>query len=158
VVRAIRPALDRRSTPRLARLFQGADLAPGRRTVTSWIHAANLSDQFRPCYAAVAAARKRADRIARCVLTVGIEPLVAGTRRSVLAVDDAPTRSYGPHMRGPGVHHNPTPGQAGSPCVYGNVFVVLCLLVTHPAQVVITLPLLARLYIRRSFLTVAPGT
>ncbi len=43
-------ALDRRSAPRLALLFLGAVLARGRRTVTSWIRAAGLSDQFRPCY------------------------------------------------------------------------------------------------------------
>jgi hypothetical protein len=42
-------ALDRRSAPRLALLFLGAVLALGRRTVTSWIRAAGLSDQFRPC-------------------------------------------------------------------------------------------------------------
>ena len=41
--------LDRRSVPRLACLFLGAVLARGRRTVTSWIRAAGLSTQFRPC-------------------------------------------------------------------------------------------------------------
>ena len=57
-------ALDRRSAPRLALLFLGAVLARGRRTVTSWIRAAGLSGQFQPCYTAVAAAGKQADRIA----------------------------------------------------------------------------------------------
>jgi hypothetical protein len=61
-------ALDHRSAPRLALLFLGAVLARGWRTVTTWIRAAKLSDQFRPCYTAVAAAGKRADRIARRVL------------------------------------------------------------------------------------------
>jgi hypothetical protein len=56
-------ALDRRSAPRLALLFLGAVLARGRRTVTSWIRAAGLSDQFRLCYTAVAAAGKKAERI-----------------------------------------------------------------------------------------------
>ena len=51
-------ALDRRSAPRLAVLFLGAVLARGRRTVTSWIRAAGLSDQFQNCYTAVAAAGK----------------------------------------------------------------------------------------------------
>src|SRR5918993_4284373 len=69
-------ALDRRSAPRLAFLFFGAVLARGRRTVTTWIRAAKLSDQFRPCYTAVAAAGKRADRIARRVLTEVVGPLV----------------------------------------------------------------------------------
>src|SRR5581483_10918709 len=142
-------ALDRRSAPRLALLFLGAVLARGRRTVTTWIRAAKLSDQFRPCYTAVAAAGTRADRIARRLLTEVVEPLVAGAGRLVLALGDTPTERYGPHVQGAGVHHNPTPGPAGSPYVYGHVFVVLGLLVTHPARGVIALPLLARLYVRK---------
>jgi hypothetical protein len=142
-------ALDPRSAPRLALLFLGAVLARGRRTVTTWIRAAKLSDQFRPCYTAVAAAGKRADRIARRLLTEVVEPLVKGAGRLVLAVDDTPTERYGPHVQGAGVHHNPTPGPAGSPYVYGHVFVVLGLLVAHPAWGVIALPLLARLYVRK---------
>jgi hypothetical protein len=143
-------AIDRRSAPRLALLFLGAVLARGRRTVTSWIRAAGLSDQFRPCYTAVAAAGNRADRIARRLLTEVIEPLAAGAGRLVLAVDDTPTERYGPHVQGAGVHHNPTPGPAGSPYVYGHVFVVLGLLAAHPAWGVIALPLLARLYVRKN--------
>ena len=57
-------ALDRRSAPRVALLLLGAVLARGRRAVTTWIRAASLSDQFRPCYTTVASAGKRADRIA----------------------------------------------------------------------------------------------
>jgi hypothetical protein len=142
-------ALDPRSAPRLALLLLGAVLARGRRTVTTWIRAAKLSDQFRPCYTAVAAAGKRADRIARRLLTEVVEPLVAGAGRLVLAVDDTPTERYGPHVQGAGVHHDPTPGPAGSPYVYGHVFVVLGLLVAHKAWGVIALPLLARLYVRK---------
>jgi DDE superfamily endonuclease len=142
-------ALDPRSAPRLALLFLGAILARGRRTVTSWIRAAKLSDQFRPCYTAVAAAGKRADRIARRLLTEAVRPLVAEAGRLTLALDDTPTPRYGPHVEGAGVHHNPTPGPAGSPYVYGHVFVVLGLLAAHPAWGVIALPLLARLYVRQ---------
>lgn len=49
-------ALDPRSAPRLAWLFVGAVLARGWRTVTSWVRAAGLSDEYRPCYTTVAAA------------------------------------------------------------------------------------------------------
>jgi hypothetical protein len=128
----------------------GAVLARGRRTVTSWIRAAKLSDQFRPCYTAVAAAGKRADRIARRLLTEVVEPLVAKAGRITLALDDTPTERYGPHVQGAGVHHNPAPGPAGSPYVYGHVFVVLGLLVAHRAWGTIALPLLARLYVRKA--------
>jgi DDE superfamily endonuclease len=142
-------ALDRRSAPRLALLLLGAVLARGRRTVTTWIRAAQLGDQFRPCYTAVAAAGKRADRIARRLLTEVVRPLLKGATRLTLALDDTPTKRYGPHVQGAGVHHNPAPGPAGSPYVYGHVFVVLALLVTHRARGTIALPLLSRLYVRK---------
>jgi hypothetical protein len=108
-------SLDRRSAPRLALLFLGAVLARGRRTVTTWIRAARLSDQYQPCYVAVAAAGKRADRIARRLLTEVVRPLPNGAERLTLALDDTPTKRYGPHVQGAGVHHNPAPGPAGSP-------------------------------------------
>jgi hypothetical protein len=142
-------ALDCRSAPRLARLFLGAVLARGRRTVTTWIRAGKLSDRFQSCYVAVAAAGKRADRIARRLLTEVVRPLLNGATRLTLALDDTPTKRYGPHVQGAGIHHNPTPGPAGSPYVYGHVFVVLAILATHPAWGVVALPLLARLYVRK---------
>src|SRR5215469_12549449 len=143
-------ALDRRSALRLTLLFLGAVLARGRRTVTSWIRAARLSDQFRPCYTAVAAAGKKADSIAARLVIEAIKPLVDGAERLTLALDDTPTQRYGPHVQGAGVHHNPTPGPAGSPYLYGHIFVVLGLLLPHPAWGVIALPLLARLYVRKT--------
>ena len=142
-------ALDPRSAPRLALLFLGAVLARGRRTVTSWVRAAGLSDQFRPCYTTVAAAGQRADRLAAFLGLAAIKPLVAGTGRLTPGLDDTPTPRYGPHVQGAGVHHNPAPGPAGAPFVYGHVFVVLGLLAEHPAWGVVALPLLARLYVRK---------
>ena len=142
-------ALDRRSAPRLALLLLGAVLARGRRTVTSWIRAAGLSDEFRPCYTAVAAAGKKAESIAARLVLAVVKPLVSGAARLTLAIDDTPTRRYGPHVQGAGVHHNPTPGPAGSPFVYGHVFVVLGLLAAHPTWGTIALPLLARMYVRK---------
>jgi hypothetical protein len=142
-------ALDRRSAPRLALLFLGAVLARGRRTVTTWIRAAGLSAQFRPCYTAVAAAGKKAESIAARLVAAVIGPLVSGAGRLTLAIDDTPTRRYGPHVQGAGIHHNPAPGPAGAPYVYGHVFVVLGLLAIHPAWGVVALPLLARLYVRK---------
>jgi hypothetical protein len=141
--------LDRRSAPRLALLLLGAVLARGRRTVTSWIRAAGLSDQFRSCYTAVAAAGKKAETVAAYLVLWVVKPLVSGAGRLTLAIDETPTPRYGPQVEGAGVHHNPTPGPAGSPYVYGHVFVVLGLLAAHPAWGVIALPLLSRLYVRK---------
>jgi hypothetical protein len=140
-------ALDRRSAPRLALLFLGAVLARGRRTVTSWIRAAGLSDRFCSCYLAVAAAGKKAETIAAFLVLTVVKPLLSGVERLTLALDDTPTERYGPHVQGAGVHHNPTTGQAGSAYVYGHV--VLGLLAAHKAWGVIALPLLARMYVRK---------
>jgi hypothetical protein len=150
-------ALDPRSAPRLAWLFVGAILARGRRTVTSWIRAAGLSGEYRPCYVTVSAAAKRADSIAAHLAHEVVKPLVACAGRLTFAVDDTPTERYGRHVQGAGVHHDPSPGPAGSPFVYGHVWVVLGLLAAHPAWGVIALPLLARLYVREKNLAgIAP--
>src|SRR5262249_15080846 len=137
-------ALDPRSATRFARLLLGVLLARGRRTVTSWIRAAGLSELFRPCYTAVAAAGRRADLIAARLATRGVGPRPPGAGRLMLAIDDPPTQRSGPLVQGAGVHHNPAPGPAGAPFVYGHVWVVLGLLAAHPLWGVIALPLLAR--------------
>ena len=142
-------ALDPRSAPRLAWLLVGAVLARGRRTVTSWVRAAGLSDEYRPCYTTVAAAGKRTDLMAAHLTHEVVKPLVAGTDRLTFALDDTPTERYGRKVQGAGVHHNPTPGPAGGPFVYGHVWVVLGRLARHTAWGVIALPLLARLYVRQ---------
>src|SRR5262245_12506848 len=142
-------ALDPRSAPRLVLLLLGAVLARGRRTVTSWIRAAGLSREFRRCYTTVSAAGKRTDLIAAHLAHEVVKPLVADAGRLRLALDDTPTERYGRYVQGAGVHHNPTPGPAGTPFVYGHVWVVLGLLACHPAWGVVALPLLARLYVRR---------
>jgi hypothetical protein len=138
-------ALDHRSAARLVRLFLGAVLARGRRTVTSWIRAAGLSADFRPCYTPVAAAGRRADRIAGRLACAAVAP----ANRLPFALDDTPTPRYGPPVPGAGTHHNPAPGPAGSPSVDGHVWVVLGLLARHPAWGVVARPLLARLYVRQ---------
>ena len=154
---ALAAALDPRSAPRLAWLLVGAVLARGRRTVTSWVRAAGLSNEYRPCYTTVAAAGQRADSIAARLLSGVVKPLVADATRLTLALDDTPTERYGPKVQGAGVHHNPAPGPAGGPFVYGHVWVVLGLLARHPAWGVVALPLLARLYVRQKDLpNIAP--
>jgi len=150
-------ALDRRSAPKLALLLLGAVLACGRRTVTRWIRAAGLSDQFRSGYTAVAAAGKKTDPVAAALARTVVKPLVADVARLTFGLDDTPTGRYGPHVQGAGLHHNPSPGPSGASFVYGHVWVTLALLATHPAWGVRALPLLARLYVRKTDLAdIAP--
>jgi hypothetical protein len=108
-----------------------------------------LGPEFRPCYTTVSAAGKRADGVAVRLVHEVLKPLLVGMNRLVFALDDTPTPRYGRLVQGAGVHHNPTPGPAGGPFVYGHVWVVLGLLVAHPLWGMIALPLLARLYVRK---------
>lgn len=149
-------ALDPRSAPRLALLLLGAVLARGRRTVTSWVRAAGLSAEYRPCYTAVAAAGARADRAAARLAVGAALPLAGDAGRVVLAIDDTPTARRGRRVQGAGVHHNPCAGPADGPYVYGHVWVVLALLVKHARWGVVALPLLARLYVRKKDLSAVP--
>ena len=148
--------LDPRSAPRFARLLLGALLATGRRTVTAWLRAAGLAAQFRPAYATVAAAGRRADRLATRLARRLLAPLLGGTGRVLLALDDTPTERHGRKVQGAGVHHNPTPGPAGARFVYGHSWVVLAWVARHPLWGALALPLLARLYVRRKDLPRLP--
>jgi hypothetical protein len=99
--------LDARSAPRLARLFAGALVARGRRTVTRWIRAAGLSGEYRPCYTTLSAAGDRAEPIAARLARVALSPLLAGLGRIVCALDDTPTKRYGSHVEGAGIPPHP---------------------------------------------------
>ena len=116
-----------------------------------------MSDEYRPCYTTVTAVGKRTDLMAAHLLREVVKPLVAGADRLTFAPDGTPTERYGRKVQGAGVHHNPTPGPAGGPFVYGHVWVVLGLLARHPVWGVVALPLLARLYVRQKTLAgIAP--
>lgn len=49
-----------------------------------------------------------------------------------MAIDDPPTRRFGRCLEAANVHHNPTPGPAVSPWLYGHNWVCLPMLVGHP--------------------------
>ena len=59
-----------------------------------------------------------------------------------------PPSGTGRTSRASGKHHNPTPGPAGSPFLYGHVWVCLARLVRHSLWGAIALPILSHLYIR----------
>jgi len=143
-------ALDARQHARLAALLAGLLFARGRRTVSSWIRAAGLSADFRACYGLVDRLGRRAERLARALLVrVALPRLARGLSRLTFALDDTPTRRYGRHVEGAGLHHNPTPGPADQKFVYGHVWVTLAWLAPHRLWGAVALPLRALLYVRR---------
>lgn len=147
--------LDRRTAARLPLLLTGVLFASGRRTATAWFRAAGITTEFRRAYHTIYAVGRRADSLALTAWST-IRPCLAGTRRLVVAIDDSPTPRYGPCVEGAGIHHNPTPGPAGEPFVYGHIWVSLAVLAKHPRWGTMALPLYADLYVRQKDLAKLP--
>ncbi len=140
---------------RLLPLLRGMLFAQGRRTVASWLRAAELGKDFRPYYYFLGSLGPRAGVIAALLLRLAVGVIAPG-ERLLFGLDDTPTKRYGPHVEGAGVHHNPTPGPAGQKFLYGHVWVTLALLVRHPLWGAIGLPLRAWLYVRRQHIGKLP--
>ena len=147
-VAALAEQLHGRNAWRLQRLVVGVILAQGRRTVTSWFHAAGITHGYRSYYYFLAALGLKVQAVGLSLLNLTIRQ-VPITGRLILALDDTPTKRYGPAIEGAGRHHNPTPGPSGSKTLYGHNWVVLARLVQHAHAHLIGLPLWASLYVRR---------
>ena len=141
--------LDRRIAFRLAILVAGMLLADDRRTASAWFAAAGVLDDWDCFYDALISVGRRSRDLATVVLRQVFAKLDPGPGgRIVLGLDDSPTRRYGKHVEGAGVHHDPTPGPAGGEWLYGHNWVSLAWLATHPRWGVIALPLRALLSVR----------
>jgi len=133
---------------RLSILLGGILFAHGRRTVASWLRAAGVTTDFSAYYYFIAAVGRKAESIATRVLVLLLRHLPIGDR-IVLALDDTPTKRYGPKVQGAGIHHNPTPGPADAKFLYGHIWVTLAWVIRHPLWGTVALPLRALVYIRQ---------
>jgi hypothetical protein len=147
-VAALATPLHRRSAWRLAAVVAGILLAHGRRTAASWWRAAGIGSRFRSDYYFLDTVGRKTTAVAAVVFGLLRGPLDVPGGRLLLALDDTPTKRYGPEVQGAGVHHNPTPGPAGSKFLYGHSWVVLSRIAHHDHHGTIGLPVLGRLYIR----------
>jgi DDE superfamily endonuclease len=131
--------------------------AERRRTCTSWFRTAGITNQFRRAYRVVCLTGRQAEPMGMSILFDIVQsPAVKGQDRIKLALDDTPSKRYGPHVEGAGVHHNPTPGPTNQPFVYGHNFVTLAFLAKHPDWGTIALPVRAELYVRQKDLPKIP--
>jgi DDE superfamily endonuclease len=147
-IKRLASLLDPRCDWRLLPLMTGLLFAVGRRTVSSWLRAAELGKDYKDYYYFVAAVGHKVKVLAAVVLRIAVD-VIAPPGRILLAIDDTPTKRYGPKVEGAGIHHNPTPGPAGAAFLYGHVWVTLAWVVRHPRWGAIALPLLACLYVRQ---------
>ena len=147
--------LHARNRWRLPVLLMGMLFAGGRRTVTTWLRAAGVSDDFQDYYYGLAALGRKIESVANQLLALVLRTLPL-PKRLLLVIDDSPTRRYGPKVEGADVHHNPAPGPADQPFLYGHIWVTISLALRHPKWGPLALPLRAMLYVRRKTLASIP--
>lgn len=140
---------------RLPVLVTGMLLASGRRTVTTWLRAAGVSDDYQDYYYFLASLGRKSESVATQLVALLLRTLPL-PKRVLLVIDDSPTKRYGPKVEGADVHHNPTPGPAGQPFLYGHVWVTISLSLRHPQWGPLALPLRAMLYVRQQTLATIP--
>lgn len=141
--------LHGRSRWRLAPLMLGLLFAGGRRVVTSWLRAGDMYLDYRNYYYFLQSVGQRWQEVGRRVLLIVLRRLLKNQQRVLLAIDDTPTKRYGPKVQGAGIHHDPTPGPSGHPFCYGHIWVTLAVVLRHPLWGTIALPIWSWLYIRR---------
>ena len=140
---------------RLPVLLTGMLLASGRRTVTTWLRAAGVSDDYQDYYYFLTSVGCNSKKIASQLVTLVLRTLPL-PERVLLVIDDSPTKRYGPKVEGADVHHNPTPGPADQPFLYGHVWVTISLAMRHPSWGALALPLRAMLYVRKQTMPTIP--
>lgn len=154
-VAALAKPLHARLAWRLPAVVAGILLASGRRTASRWWVAAGIGQGFRSYYYFLDSIGRKTRPVAAALLKIVLER-VQGGDRLVFALDDTPTKRFGPEVQGAGIHHNPTPGPAGSKFLYGHSWVTLSRVAHHARQGVIGLPLLAMLYVRKAGIPALP--
>jgi len=147
--------LHGRNRWRLPALLLGMLFAGGRRTVTTWLRAAGVSDDYQDYYYFLSAVGHKAEFVAGRLLALVLAVLPL-PQRLLLVIDDSPTKRYGAKVEGADVHHNPTPGPADQPFLYGHVWVTISLALRHPLFGAVALPLRAMLYVRRRTIVKIP--
>ena len=149
MVSSLAKSLHARLAFRLVILCSGMLLANDRCTVSAWLVAAGVHDDWDRYYDFLISLGRITNRVATILLIILVNKFSPTSyKRIFLALDDSPTKRYGKHVEGAGVHHNPTPGAVGSKWLYGHNWVTLAWLETHPLWGVIALPLLSKLYVR----------
>ena len=132
LVKSMASMLDFRMGFRLSIMMAGMMLADDCRVAASWFMAAGVQDdwdRFYDCWISVG----RNTRLLALPLLIAVVRKFAPGRdgHMIVAVDNSPTRRYGRHVEGAGVHHNPTAGPADGEWMYGHNWVSLCFPGTH---------------------------
>ena len=140
---------------RLPILLSGILFAQGRRTVTTWLRAAGIHDDFVDYYSFLSSLGRKSKSVATRLWELILKHLPL-PERLLVVIDDSPTKRYGPKVEGADIHHNPTPGPADQLYLYGHIRVTLSLALRHPLWGALALPLRAMLYVRQQTIPSIP--
>ena len=131
-----------------------------RRTVTTWIIAANLFQYFRQSFYHLPQIGKHSQKMLQQILSnlIAQNRLLFETASSIrLIADDSPTKHYGKKIEGCGWHHNPTPGGSDATLCWGHSWVVICLVLTHPLWGEVCFPIATTLYVQQKVVDLLKG-
>lgn len=148
--------LHARSRWRFSIVLLGALFASGRRVVASWIRSAGVSNDYQDFYFFLQSVGRKWKELGIRLLVL-VLPILKDQQRVLLAIDDSPTKRYGPHVQGAGIHHDPTPGPSGNAFCYGHVWVTLAVILRHHWWGTIGLPIFSWLYVRQQDILKIPG-
>jgi len=83
--------------------------------VTSWLRGCGVRGDYKRYLYLLGSVGRKTLPIAAALLRIPMKRLPGDGPSTplVFAIHDSPTKRYGPHIEGPGKHHNPTPGPAG---------------------------------------------
>ena len=140
--------LRQRSAWRLAVIFAGIIFAKGRKTITSWLRAAGISQQYKAFYYFIGSIGRKTEIVATVLFEIMISLIYKKQQRILMALDDGPTKRYGLFVQGAGIHRNPTTTPEGAKFIYGHLWVTISVVVRHKLWATIGLPFLAKMYIR----------
>jgi DDE superfamily endonuclease len=147
--------LDARHRWRLPVLLAGMLFACGRRTVSTWLRAAGVSDDYADYYYFLSSVGRKSESLATQLAGLVLRTLPL-PERLLAVIDDSPTKRYGPQVEGADIHRNPSPGPADQKYLYGHIWVTLSLSVRHPLWGAMALPLRAMLYVRQQTMPTIP--
>ena len=145
---ALCSVLHQRSAWRLAVIFAGIIFAKGRKTITSWLRAAGISQQYKAFYYFIGSIGRKTEIVATVLFEIMISLMDKKQERVLMAIDDGPTKRYGPNVQGAGIHRNPTTTPDGAKFIYGHLWVTISAVVRHKLWATVGLPFLAKMYIR----------
>jgi hypothetical protein len=140
--------LHQRSAWRLSIIITGIILAKGRKTVTSWFRAAGIYQRYKAFYYFIDSVGRKTEAVATVFFKIMVNLIYKKQHRVLMAIDDGPTKRYGHKVQGAGIHRNPAVGPDGAKFIYGHLWVTLSALVRHESWGTISLPVLAKMYIR----------